>query len=161
MNFGIAVSFSELEKEIIELDCLNMAAHFEAESSSFDPSIRFEGLRRELAAGAKIIQIRRESKLVAYLEYIPPVDGFFYVPSLQIHPESRGSSVLRPLLVQAAECLANFSLSVLRTRVHAQNFKSIRLHKKLGFSLLPSQDGRLHFEVTSAELSDALKVYCK
>lgn len=158
---GIAVSFSELEKEIVELDCLNMAAHFEAESSSFEPSIRFEGLCRELVAGAKIIQIRRENKLVAYLEYIPPVDGVFYVPSLQIHPDNSGSSVLRPLLVQAAECLANFPLSVLRTRVHSQNFKSIRLHEKLGFSLLAIQDGRFHFEVTSAELYDALKVYCK
>ena len=155
------MSLSELEKEIVELDRLNMAAHFEAESSSFDPSIRINGLRHELAAGAKIIQIRRESKLVAYLEYIPPVDGFFYVPSLQIHPDSKGSSVLRPLLVQAAECVGYFPLSILRTRVHSQNFKSIRLHQKLGFSLLPSQDGRLNFEVSSAELYDALKVYCK
>ena len=155
------MSFFELEKEIVELDCLNMSAHFQDESSSFDPSIRFEGLRRELAAGAKIIQIRREGKLVAYLEYIPPVEGFFCVPSLQIHPDNIGSSVLRPLLAQAAKCLANFPISILRTRVHCRNFKSIRLHQKLGFSLLPSQDGRLHFEVASTELYDALKVYCK
>ena len=45
------MTLSELEKEIVELDRLNMAAHFEAESNSFDPSIRIKGLRSELEAG--------------------------------------------------------------------------------------------------------------
>lgn len=154
------MSLSELEKEIIELDRLNMAAHFVAESSSFDPSIRINGLRHELQAGAKIIEVRRQTKLIAYLEYIPPLDGKFYVPSLQIHPDYFGTSVLRPLLAQAAECLEKFPASILRTRVHTWNKKSERLHKKLGCTLMPSQDGRLHFEVSSADLYDALKIYC-
>lgn len=154
------MSFSELEEEIVELDRLNMTANFAAESSAFDPLIRLEGLRREIADGAKLLEVRRSAKLVAYLEYIPPVDGTFYVPSLQIHPNYRGSSVLRPLLVQAAACIKKWPASKLRTRVHSSNDKSVRLHQKLGFYRVPSLDGRLHFEVTSAALYESLLVYC-
>lgn len=150
---------SKLEEEIVELDRLNMASHFVSENGLFDPVIRFEGLRRELANGANILQVRRNNKLLAYLEYIPPVDGKFYVPSLQIHPNYIGSLVLRSLLEQATECIKCWPASMLRTRVHARNYKSVRLHEKLGFIQLPSVDGRLHFEVSSEALYDALKAF--
>jgi hypothetical protein len=150
---------SKLEEEIVEIDRLNMASQFVSENGLFDPAIRFEGLRRELANGANILQVRRNNKLVAYLEFIPPVDGKFYVPSLQIHPDHIGSSVLRSLLELAAESIKCWPASMLRTRVHARNYKSVRLHQKLGFIQLPSVDGRLHFEVSSEALYDALKAF--
>ncbi|MGC1175115.1 N-acetyltransferase family protein [Polaromonas sp.] len=154
------MTFSELEEEIVELDRLNMAANFVAANSVFEPSIRLERLRREIANGAKLLGVRRDARLVAYLEYVPPVDGRFYVPSLQIHPQYKGTSILRPLLAQAAACIKTWPTATLRTRVHASNEKSIRLHQKLGFSRVPSLDGRVHFEVSSAALYETLKGYC-
>jgi hypothetical protein len=157
----ISIPFSKLEEDIVELDRLNMASYFAAENRLFDPAIRFDGLRREFADGAKILQVRRHAKLVAYLEYIPPLDGKFYVPSLQIHPDYLGSSVLRSILIQAAECINSWPAATLRTRVHDQNLKSVRLHQKLGFHRIPSDDKRLHFEISSEVLKDSLKVfYC-
>jgi L-amino acid N-acyltransferase YncA len=150
---------SKLAEEIIELDRLNMEAYFIASNGVFDPSIRQAGLAREIEIGAKILEVRREGRLVAYLEYVPPLNGNFHVPSLQIHPHYKGTSILRPLLAQAAQCIRSWPDAMLRTSVHTSNSKSIRLHTKLGFSQVGSSDSRLLFEISSSALRASLLVY--
>ncbi|WP_298925033.1 GNAT family N-acetyltransferase [uncultured Ramlibacter sp.] len=153
------MSLSNLAQEVVELDGLNMAGHFIASNSLFDPSVRLAGLQREIAAGAKILEVRREAKLVAYLEYVPPLNGEFHIPSLQVHPRYKGTSVLRPLLAQAALRLRSWPDATLRTRVHTSNQASIRLHTRLGFSQVGALDDRVLFEISSSALCQSLAAY--
>ena len=153
------MALSDLANEIIELDRLNMEAHFIASGETFDSARREAGLGSEIQEGAQFLQVRRSGELIAYLEYLPPQDGKFRIPSLQVHPTYRGTSILRPLLAQAAHRIGSWPDAMLQTRVHSTNSKSIRLHSRLGFSHVASSDGRLVFTISVSALRAKLQTY--
>lgn len=153
------MALTKLADEIIELDKLNMKAHFIASGSGFNPEYRRAGLEQEIHEGAEILEVRRNGKLVAYLEYLPPHNGEFRIPSLQVHPDFHGTSILRSLLAQAAQRIVSWPDATLRTRVHPSNVKSIRLHARLGFSHVGSVEGRFLFEGSVSVFRVALQTY--
>ena len=144
------------ESEIIALDRLNMECHIQASGCAFDPVRRSNGLSQELKEGAEVLEVRRNSTLVAYLEYLPIRDGVIRVPSIQVHPMFHGTSVLRSLLSSAASKMSGWPEATLQSKVHLTNVASIRLHQKLGFSQVSSNNSGIVFETSLVKLRSRL-----
>lgn len=137
---------------IIELDHLNMAAHFDAIGQKYDPTIRRAGIKREIEEGAQFIFVNCGDRLIAYLEFVMDDQGVVRIPSIQIDPRHGHPTVLRRLLVEAVPKLSNIKSQRIQSSVHPSNHKSLRLHQRLGFRITSSDKDRIRFETPGDEL---------
>ena len=146
---------------LVELDRLNMSAVIEASGGHFDRDFRRGKLLRELQEGAVVKVLRRERKVVAYLEYRPEMDGSWRVLSIQIHPDHRGGGLLRSLLGLAAEAIRGGEPRRVATSAHVGNAPSISLHERLGFERGAVEGDRVLFEIDGDTLRDHLARFAR
>ncbi len=147
--------------EIIDLDRLNMAPVIEASGGTFDPERRRGGLTREIEGGAVFVVVRRDGELLGYLEYESEPGHIWHILSIQIHPGHQRGLVLRGLLSQFHDHLADNPPTALRTSVHLNNDASIQLHRGLGFVESAREQDRVLFRAQGGELCKRLRRFSK
>jgi ribosomal protein S18 acetylase RimI-like enzyme len=150
---SMSTTYSESDVDaLVELDRLNMSPLIEAGGGHFDPAFRRKKLLQEIEGGAAVRILRRERKVVAYLEYKPEEDGRWRILSIQVHPDHRGGGLLRELLGLAAKAARKGGPGRVVTSVHVGNKPSISLHERLGFRRIGGDGDRLVFEVAGDTL---------
>lgn len=146
---------------IIEIDCLNMAAVFESTANKFKPELRRKGLLKEIDKGAEFVIIERNGILIGYLEYVPDGDGEIYVASIQLHPDFKSGFVLRQILSKTYDKLKNSFPTAIKSSVHKTNLLSQKLHEKLGFVNIGKNKERYFFKAEGKDLKKKLAFYAK
>ena len=148
-------------EQIVELDHLNMAAILEQVGVHFEPARRRKGLLEEINKGAVFIMVKREGRIIAYLEYLPECDGSIHIKSIQVHPNYQRRLVLRQLLAEAHSNFNDIHPALVKTSVHRSNRASLALHRKLGFQQVEQTGERTWFEVDGAQLLNRLAAYAR
>lgn len=143
--------------EIIELDRLNMAPVIEASGGTFDPDRRRAGLAMEIKRGCTFVTSQGDGAMLGYLQYELEPGDVWHILSIQIHPTHQRGLVLRGLLSQVYNRLAEHPPVALRTSVHLTNAASIQLHHSLGFTESGREQDRILFRVEGADLCKRLK----
>ncbi|MEJ2705752.1 MAG: GNAT family N-acetyltransferase [Sedimentisphaerales bacterium] len=144
---------------IVEIDRLNMAHIFTASGGKFDPQFRRDRILIELEEGATFLCIHKLGQLVAYLEIMNEPGELCYVMSIQIHPSNQHGSILRSLLSAAYEQLEVGTPKEIKTSVHFNNFRSVNLHRKLGFKETRREGDRILFRIEGKHLLQRLARY--
>ena len=145
----------------VELDRINMAPIIEKAGGSFNPQFRRERMLLELEEGATFLFVQKRGLTVAYLETMREADDTFNVMSIQIHPSFQKNCTLRDLLVAASKQLLVKLPREVRTSVHFNNHRSLKLHRKLGFEETQEKDGRILFRIDGAQLCQRLAQFNK
>lgn len=112
--------------------------------------------RTRLAASmdrASFTTVRRESLLVA-CAYIWPLrlDDWF-VGGLAIHPDHRNASVISELFSSFARMVRESGARSLHSHVLANNARSIRLHRRMGFAEVLRNEHAVAFAVDADNIT--------
>ena len=146
-------------QEIIELDRINMQPVLDKFSIKFDCKMREEGIKKELNTGAKFLILRKEGKIIAYLEYLFENEEVCKIPSIQTYPENQDGFTLVRLLVIAYTELKKNCPKWISSSVHKSNQSSIKLHEKLGFVNVDETNERIEFKINGEQLLNNIQRY--
>ena len=150
--------FIDLE-QIIELDRLNMTPLLKAAGIEFDPDRRREGLQGEINKGAWFVVVERNHKIIAYVQYLLEGNGIATFPSIQVHPEFKGSFIVRSLLSDLYQRLKNDCPNLIHSSVHNNNKPSLSLHRRLGFREKERINERILFEINGREFLENISKF--
>ena len=136
-----------------------MTPIIEAVGGTFDFERRYQKILDEKKNGSHFLSVLRNRKIVGYLEYAHDCDDVWKIQSIQIHPEHKGSMVIRDLLSLARQEVNKTKPKLIKSSVHVTNEASLKLHNRMGFQEVGSNDDRILFEVRGDKLLKILNRY--
>ena len=143
-------------ENIVDIDALNMTPYFEMEGLQFDKEKRNHGIISEINNGAQITTVVADNKMVAYFEFISIGSEICKICSIQVHPDYQNKFVLRKLLKKTYYLIKESKHKIFLSATHALNTKSIKFHKKIGFSITYQDSNKVLFEISAHDLKHKL-----
>jgi hypothetical protein len=160
-DVAMAEEMNDLFDQIAKLDKLTMTPILRLAGIDYDENRRYSSLHEESRRGAQFICHHSNDSLQGYIEFMQEETASVYVISIQIHPSSGKSAVLRTLLRAAHEHILSSRATSVRSCVHHMNSQSLRFHQKLGFMVHSQLDGKIHLRVDGPKISLALSKLCR
>lgn len=164
--FALLICNIKMTKEeisqISEIDQLNMSRFFPNSGEYFDVELRKSGIIREVDKGAVFFLVKENKRVVGYIEYIEREKKKLTIKSVQIHPSKWNGFTLRKLVEGIYPYLkGSFEEHQIISAAHKINYKSISLHKKLGFIETEIKDDRITYRCKGIELLTKLERYIR
>lgn len=100
----------------------------------------------------------RDGVLVAYGYLWPQAPGDWFVGGIAIHPKYRSAPMIAALAAAMRELVKRLDVATLRSHVLRTNMASLRLHKRLGFSVEQENERAIAFVANGADLVNRLPV---
>jgi len=102
--------------------------------------------------------LRRYGMLVGYGYLWPQTADDWFVGGIAIHPEYRTAPVIAALGAAMRELVERLSIAKLRSHVLRSNTASLRLHKRLGFTVEQENERAIALVANGADLVSRLPV---
>lgn len=102
--------------------------------------------------------LRRHGLLVAYGYLWPQGPGDWFVGGIAIHPKYRAAPTIAALGAAMRERIEGLGIATLRSHVLRSNAASLRLHRKLGFTVEQENERAIAFVANGADLVSRLPV---
>jgi ribosomal protein S18 acetylase RimI-like enzyme len=143
-------------ENIVEIDALNMTPYFEMEGLQFNEKKRKKSIISRIDNGAQIATVVVNNRIVAYFEFDSIGSKVCKICSIQVHPEYQDKFVLRKLLKKTYYLVKESKYDNFLSATHASNTKSIKFHKRIGFSTIYQDPNKILFKISSHKLKNNL-----
>lgn len=141
-------------EDVLALDLICLR---EPDGAPLDP----EAHRQRLAISipkSEWVYLWRDDVLAGYGYLWPQAPGDWFVGGIAIHPKYRSAPTIAALGAAMRDLIERLSIATLHSHVLRANRASLRLHKRLGFTVEQENERAIAFVANGADLVSRLPV---